>query len=135
MVTVHSESQSASFMDKTGLGVAELSCQTEAKIMTDWKLISVKLKDALMKTEKWWEHKELLQHVEELLEQNNEGTPIKWLGLCVRIENALMRSGCNTIEKLQTLREDQILSIRGLGQSSIPDIKISLAKWNRLHIK
>lgn len=81
-----------------------------------------------MTTGKWWEHKKLLESVDNLLIDEQDKTPIKWLGLCVRIENALLRSGCDTIEKLQALRNDQILSIRGLGESSIPLIRSSVAR-------
>jgi DNA-directed RNA polymerase alpha subunit len=97
--------------------------------MTDWRSIAIKLKNALISTEKWWEHKDLLAHVDGLLSDPEERTPIKWLDLPLRIENALLRSGCDTIEKLSTLRDDQILSIRGLGETSIPIIADSLTTW------
>lgn len=98
--------------------------------MTDWRSISIKLKDALLSSEKWWEHKELLQQVNDLLSQPEDRTPLKWLNLPTRIENALLRNGCDTIERLSLLKSAQILSIKGLGESSIPVIKDSLKIWD-----
>lgn len=97
---------------------------------TEWRDIALKLRNALMNSKKLWEYNELLQHVDELLEKEEDRTPLKWLGLSVRIENALLRNGCDTIEKLQKLRDDQLLSIRGLGESSISEIRKVLQRWS-----
>lgn len=100
---------------------------------TDWKAISVKLRDALAASEKFWEHRDLLRQVNDLLMDEEERTPLKWIGLPTGVQNALMRSGCDTIEKLVKLRKEQILSIRGIGERSIPVIARSIKNWNSVN--
>lgn len=95
----------------------------------DFRQMCIELRNALLETEKWWEHARIIGKANALLMEPEENTPLKWLNLPTRIQNPLLRSGCNTIEHLSRLRADQITSIRGIGDGSVQVIEDALRNW------
>ena len=53
---------------------------------------------------------------------------IEELGLSTRAYNCLIKAGITTVEELQEKHEDEIVGIRGMGRTTIDEIRIALEK-------
>ncbi len=58
----------------------------------------------------------------EAMAEEESGTSVNDLNLSNRAKNALVKSGISTLEKLQTLSDDDIKNISGLGEKTINEI-------------
>ena len=70
------------------------------------------------------------QRVAQLISEDegeDEGESIKELGLSTALTNLLLRYHINSVEKLVTLSGEDLLSCRGLGQTSLMHITNALA--------
>lgn len=53
---------------------------------------------------------------------------IEELNLSVRAYNCLMRAGVDTVEKLRSLSDEELMRVRNLGKTCFDEIKLALSK-------
>lgn len=57
-------------------------------------------------------------------------TPISSLNLPNRLTKALIREGYNTVELAALLSDDDLLELRGVGQTAVREFRIAMQRWS-----
>lgn len=76
-------------------------------------------------------HERNKSELTDSVSDNDAGTSIVELELSIRSYNCLMRAGITTIEKLQTLQDEDFYKIRNLGRKCLEEIKEKLGKYKK----
>lgn len=63
------------------------------------------------------------------VKEDHRGRPVRDLDFSVRVRRALIRKDITTIEELVALSRRELLSFRAIGEASVIDIGVQLAKF------
>ena len=61
-------------------------------------------------------------------EEQSTFTPINTLCISVRTYSSLTRAGVHSVEKLQTMTNEELMSIRNFGRKTLEEVRKELSK-------
>ncbi len=89
---------------------------------------------SLLDQERDLDKKEEVEEVEEVEEQKDENMTLEELGLSTRLINTLEKGGVKSLKGILSKKEETIMSIEGMGDKGMDEIKSALKK-HKLELK